>query len=212
MTLVFDAVNTLIYKPELYKKIQNVLKKYNYNIELNEIKFKHILLSEIIIFPDRTNYEFYLNFNKEYLILLGIPPTSTLIEDLFNECSYLKWDKFDDTEIINQLPCNKYVISNFNTTLQNIFDNLFPNTFKELFVSEELKVRKPSNEFYQLSFKKISEIEKNEEIIYVGDSFKLDYFPVEKMNLHSILIDRNEFYNSNIRKIKSLNELKRLFE
>ena len=212
MTLVFDAVNTLIYKPDLYIKIQNVLIKNNHEIDLKEIKLKHLFLSEIIIFPDRTNYEFYLHFNREYLILLGIMPTNIIIEELFKECSYLDWGKFEDTSVLNQFTCNKYIISNFNSSLKNTIDSLFPSTFKDIYISEMLKVRKPNKEFYLQSFNEILKQEKNEEIIYIGDSFRLDYIPVEEMNLKSILIDRNEFYNSNIRKIKSLNELTHLIK
>ena len=99
----FDVSGTLLGKPSLYTKIADTLLLFDYLISIEEIKYKHKLLSEVIHFPDRTDKEFYRKFNTELLYLLGISPKKELVEAIFNNCSYLPWEKFADTDILTQL-------------------------------------------------------------------------------------------------------------
>ena len=136
--LLFDAANTLIYKPNLWERILKVLQDNGYKINETELKLRHKLLSEIINFPDTTSRDFYEKFNSELLMALGIIPDENLLKELFEACSYLPWQAFDDCEEIKKLDIKKAVVSNFNSSLQEKLEGLIgENIFNEYIVSEK---------------------------------------------------------------------------
>ena len=122
--ILFDVAGTLLYKPKLYKNIQDTLSQFGYQVTLEEIKFKHKLLSEIIHFPDRTSKDFYLNFNTTLLELFGIIPTNEIVDAVFSNCTYLDWEKFDDTEILKSLNVPLGIASNFNKQFRNFREHM----------------------------------------------------------------------------------------
>lgn len=193
--ILFDAANTLIYKPALFHKIQSVLAKYSYEIEESKLQYHHKLLSEIINFPDRTSKEFYREFNTELLLSLGIIPSEEILNEIFTACSYLEWKAFDDLSILHELPAEKAVLSNFNSNLDKILDQLVgKNIFSEIIISENENCRKPSLAFYELALKKLNV--KAEEDLYIGDSLKLDIIPAKKLGFKTLLIDRQNIFSS----------------
>lgn len=206
--LLFDAANTLIHKPSLWEKIQKTLKKFNYQVEQRVIKERHKLLSEIINFPDRTDKDFYLNFNSELLLSLGIIPTNELLEELFNNCKYQPWEAFDDCKFLNDINIKKAIISNFNSSLINLIDELIGvNIFSNIIISENENTRKPKLNFYQTAIEKL-EIDASE-ILYIGDSLKLDIIPAKKLGMNTLLIDRDNIYPNSEKRISSFKELKK---
>ena len=206
--LLFDAANTLIHKPSLWEKIQKTLKKFNYQVEQRVIKERHKLLSEIINFPDRTDKDFYLNFNSELLLSLGIIPTNELLEELFNNCKYQPWEAFDDCKFLNDINIKKAIISNFNSSLINLIDELIGvNIFSNIIISENENTRKPELKFYQTAIEKL-EIDASE-ILYIGDSLKLDIIPAKKLGMNTLLIDRDNIYPNSEKRISSFKELKK---
>ena len=106
---------------------------------------------------------------------------------------------------MNEIKLPIGIISNFNSTLKEKLITFFDVEFKDVFVSEELGVAKPDTLFYQKAIDKIG-VEPSE-IIYVGDSLKLDIQPAQEVGLNAILIDREEYYPVFENRIKSLNEL-----
>lgn len=203
--ILFDVAGTLLYKPKLYKNIKDTLSQFGYQLTLEEIKFKHKLLSETIHFPDRTSKDFYLNFNTTLLELFGIIPTTEIVDAVFSNCTYLDWEKFDDTEILKSLNVPLGIASNFNSTLKEKIQNIFGNIFSDIIVSEEVGNAKPSAEFYQAVLKKI-DIDP-EKILYIGDSLKLDIEPTIKLRINSLLIDRDNFYPASKYKIANLHQI-----
>ncbi|HNJ59047.1 MAG: HAD-IA family hydrolase [Bacteroidetes bacterium] len=203
--IFFDVSGTLLTKPVLYHKIQEALEQFGFLVPLNELKFKHKLLSEIIHFPDQTNKEFYKNFNAELLRTLGILPDDALLEEIFTKCTYLPWEKFEDTEILKQLNIPIGIISNFNITLREKIEHFFGKIFANILVSEELGIAKPNIEFYQKALQTIEY--KAKEVLYIGDSIKLDIEPATKIGLKTLLIDRDNFYCSSKYKITNLAEI-----
>src|SRR5690606_28654925 len=101
--LLLDAANTLMHKPTLWTSFVEVLNKYNINVEESELRKKHKILSEVIHFPDRTNKEFYIRFNREVLLSLGIIPTEQMLDDVFSACTYLPWESFVYANALYQL-------------------------------------------------------------------------------------------------------------
>ncbi|WP_312170844.1 HAD family hydrolase [Chryseobacterium sp.] len=204
--ILFDAANTLIYKPTLYYKIQSVLAKYSYEIEEEKLQYHHKLLSEIINFPDRTSKEFYKDFNIELLLSLGIIPSEEILNEIFTACSYLEWKAFDDLSILHELPVKKAVLSNFNSNLGNILERLVgKNIFSEIIISENEKLRKPSLEFYELALKKLNV--NPEEVLYIGDSLKLDIIPAKKLGFKTLLIDRQHIFSSFTDRISNMKDI-----
>lgn len=208
MVYLFDAANTIIHKPQIFENTQNVLKQYGYEIGLDVLKRQHKIVSEIIIFPDRTNKEFYHHFNSEWLYALGIVPSEDILDEIYKACTYLPWIKFEDTSILNELMGEKAILSNFHGGLTNILNEHFPNIFKELVISEQERHRKPQVEFYQRAVNLLGV--SPEEIIYVGDSVKLDIEPALKVGMRAFLIDRNNDYPYSKHRISSLVDLKNI--
>lgn len=201
----FDVSGTLLSKPKLFWNIQLALKNHGYEINYDEIKFKHKLLSEVIKFPDRTNMEFYRKFNRELLYLLGISPTNELLVDIFDSCTYLPWQAFEDTTVLKEIKIPMGIISNFNATLKEKIETFFGAIFNDIFVSEELGVAKPKLEFYELALRKCGI--KPENTLYIGDSVKLDLEPALQVGMKALIVDRDLFYSKSHRTINSLYEI-----
>ena len=204
--IFFDVSATLLGKPVLFTMIQNTLKNHNYNVSLENIKQKHKLLSEVIHFPDRTDQDFYKKFNSDLLYLLGIIPTTSILDTVFENCTYLPWEKFEDTSVLTELDVPLGIISNFNTTLKDKLNSFFGDIFQDIFVSEELGVAKPSVEFYKRALENIPF--KADEVLYIGDSIKLDMEPAISLGIETLIIDRDNFYPHLEKRISSLNEIK----
>jgi putative hydrolase of the HAD superfamily len=190
--LLFDAANTLIHKPMLWDSILDVLLKEGFVIDKKKLIYNHKLLSETINFPDRTNEDFYLEFNRELLQSLGIIGTPELLSLLFEKCSYLPWEKFDDTMILNTLELPMAILSNFNVSLSKLIAEKVDVKFNEIISSEKEGIRKPNIDFYKLAIDKLGI--KASEILYIGDSLKLDYMPARSAGMHALIIDRVNFY------------------
>ena len=201
----FDVAGTLLGKPTLYTIIQKTLRDFGHDVSLDNIKGKHKLLSEVIHFPDRTDAAFYQKFNSDLLYLLGIVPAQELLATLFKNCTYLPWVAFDDTKILNELQLPLGVISNFNTTLKDKLNDFFGPVFQDVFVSEELGVAKPNVEFYKRALDKIPFAAN--EVLYIGDSIKLDMEPALQLGFNVLIIDRDDFYPNLKNKISNLAEI-----
>lgn len=203
--ILFDAANTLIHKPELWSSFQSVFSKYGHILADEKLKLHHKILSETIIFPDRTTKEFYFFFNGELLMSLGIVPTKKMLDDLFQACNYLPWSCFEDAYWLKESTVKMGILSNFNNNLPDIIIKLFGNIFTEIIVSESVEVRKPDLKFYTLASEKIGI--SPTDILYVGDSLKLDIIPATQAGFNCNLIDRNGIYLNFENRISSLNNL-----
>jgi HAD superfamily hydrolase (TIGR01549 family) len=100
------------------------------------------------------------------------------------------------------------VMSNFNSSLKEQLNQLFGPIFSDIFVSEELGIAKPSLEFYQRALDKIDVDAKD--ILYIGDSFKLDMEPAMQLGIKSYVIDRDNFYPNSKNTITSLSDIEDL--
>src|SRR5215470_8429723 len=147
--IFFDAANTLINKPLLWEKIASVFERHHYVVPADLLRQRHKLVSEWIRFPDRTSKEFYSVFNAELMYSLGIVPNDALLNDLFAECTYLPWKKFNDTDVLSVLK-GSYplsVLSNFNSELHHVIEKEFDSVFTHIIGSEAERVAKPNPEF-----------------------------------------------------------------
>jgi len=208
--ILFDAANTLIHKPLLLDKMQEVLKVYGYNVPKEKLQIHHKIISEQIDFPDRTNSLFYTQFNAKLLDSLGIYSNNDLLNQIFTACSYLPWVPFEDTSVLQDIPLPMGVLSNFKKNLPVLLNSFWGNLFREVIVSEEENIRKPNPRFFEVAIQQIGLAP--DEILYVGDSFRLDYQPAKQMNMNAILIDRMGVYCSCDYIIDDLTHLKNLLK
>jgi FMN phosphatase YigB (HAD superfamily) len=204
--IFFDVANTLLDKPDLYPTMKGVLEKHGYVVDVQQLARRHRLLSEIIEFPDKTNREFYNGFNSNLLLMLGILPEPALIDELFNACSYLPWSVFKDVFVVKSLPCPKGIVSNWDRSLRDKLSQLTDISFDWILGSEELQLRKPSLNFYRMVLERSGF--NASEILYVGDSIKLDIQPASSLGMRAVLIDRLNLYNnSRLPRVTALDEL-----
>lgn len=206
--ILFDVAGTLLHKPTVFSAMHKVLYENNIHLDENKIKFHHKLLSEYFVFPDQTDSLFYKKFNSELLFSLGVIPNEKLLNQIFKACTYLPWESFNDCNYLNEIKIPIGIISNFNSTLKDKLKTFFDVTFVDIFVSEELGVAKPNKMFYQKAIDKIA-IPPNE-IVYVGDSIKLDIEPALNLGLNAFLIDRENYYPALKNRITSLNDLNKI--
>ena len=203
--LLFDAANTLIHKADLWDKLEEVFTKHQYNISRKELKYKHKLISELIHFPDVTSKTFYNNFNAELCRLLGIVPNTELLNDIFENCKYLPWKAFEDVTFLAEINIPIGVLSNFNKGLTKILEENLPTIkFKDIIISEIEGVAKPNKAFYKRAIEIIDL--KPEEILYIGDSLKLDIEPALALGFQVRLIDRECFFEASEFHLKSLKD------
>jgi putative hydrolase of the HAD superfamily len=205
MLFLFDAANTLIHKPLIYPTFVHVLKRFDYTVAETDIKRMHKLISEIYTFPDRTDKLFYHRFNADILMSLGVLPSPEMLEELYKECSYLPWEKFADAGEVKELKSPKAVLSNFHGGLDKIIADLFPNVFDTVIISENQQYRKPDSQFFQYAISALNVTAAD--IIYTGDSIKLDVIPGLSEGINSWLIDRDNNYPNFKNRLSSLKEL-----
>lgn len=206
--LLLDVAGTLLGKPTLLPTMIEALSRHGHQVDQEKLKYHHKIFSETIFFPDRTSEAFYQNFNRELLLSVGIIPTDEVLKDVFGSCSYLPWVPFADTEVLKDIQVPMGIISNFNTTLKDKLEANFNVTFAHVLVSEELGIHKPSVEFYRRAIDQIGL--PPEDIVYVGDSIKLDLEPALKMGLRALLVDRDDYFPLQKNRIRSLADLKNI--
>lgn len=204
----FDVAGTLIYKEQFFEGFSMVLNKHGYQRPLIEVKEKHKILTEIIDFPDETSESFYNIFNSQLLICLGIIPNKEILKNIFETCSYLRWSAFNDTKVLSEINIPIYILSNFSSKLNMVLNGLFEKQFKSIWVSADLNYRKPDKSFYT-EFLMKNNLEPMQ-ILYVGDSFKLDYCPAKSLGINVKLIDRDFLYPFLKDRIGSLEEIIKL--
>lgn len=204
----FDVANTLLNKPDLYTKITEALKDFKIKVNRDNLMQRHRLLSEVIKFPDKTSEEFYNNFNAELLMSLGITPDEKIIHHIFKSCTYLPWQPFEDTDYIPSIKQPKGILSNWDNSLKDKLSLFFQTDFKWVLGSQSEGIRKPDPEFFKLMIKNSGCAAG--EILYIGDSIKLDIFPALKLGIKAVLVDRLDLYpDSNLERIKSFYELEK---
>ena len=206
--IFFDVAQTLLWKPTVYSEIEAFCKKSGVNISNDEIIKRHRILSEVTHFPDKTSREFYIDFNYKLLLALGFAATKDLAEELFNNCSYKPWSSFEDCLAIKDLNVPVGILSNWDKSLADKLSDFFPQIqFAEMVISSVVGHQKPSQEIFDYAIK-VSGVEPSE-IIFVGDSIRLDYVPARAAGIMSILLDRDKVFEGfNGERIESIQQLK----
>lgn len=201
--VLFDAANTLIHKPALWERWREVLARHGLEVPAERLRREHRLLSEETDAPDVTGPEFYARFNAELLERLGLPPG--LAAELYEACRQLPWETFSDVSALQSLRTPLGVLSNFNDRLPQLLADLMPIHFQNIWVSATLGLRKPDPRAFRHVLAELGA--RPEEVLYVGDSPRLDYWPARELGLQVRLIDREGFHPEVPERIASLGEL-----
>jgi len=207
--IFFDVADTLLYKQGLHDNIAGVLAESDIHIDVVTIRRQHKMISEIIAFPIKTSRAFYQDFNRLFLISLGIGPNQAIMDGIYQRCHNLTWERFPDTNIITQLPVPVGIISNWDESLELLLKKYFSNDFFRIISSSRIKSAKPDPAIFQAAIKDLDCEPQN--ILYIGDAIRLDVLPAEEVGIKVILIDRFDnypYYNGH--KINSLIEVKKL--
>jgi Predicted hydrolase (HAD superfamily) len=202
----FDVANTLLHKPGLYPAISQVLGDAGIGIPEAVLASHHRFLSEAIEFPDRTSRAFYGVFNAQLLRSLGVAVDAELLDAMYQACSYLPWAPFDDVVHLSTLRQPLGVLSNWDITLSEKLTGLTGLSFRWILGSQDQQLRKPDPAF----FAKLLDCTQcaPEEVVFVGDSVRLDVEPALRLGIRAYLIDRNDSYpHGNLPRLRSLAEL-----
>ncbi|HPI09919.1 MAG TPA: HAD-IA family hydrolase [Catalimonadaceae bacterium] len=139
------------------------------------------------------------------LYSLGLIPGPQLLEEIFSTCSYLPWEPFDDVKELKNWQGRISVLSNFHSGLTEILNECVPDVFSSMLISEKSMYRKPDPRFYQEAIDHLGCEPKD--IVYIGDSPKLDLHPAQMVGMNAWLIDRTNFYPASDRRISSFAEI-----
>lgn len=202
----FDVANTLLHKPGLVPAIAGVLDRHGVLVSPAELFRQHRLLSELVVVPDQTTPDFYREFNASLLRLFGILPTASLLDEIYACCKPLPWAPFSDLDALGRIPLPMGVLSNWDRSLPEQLARHVPAQFNWILGSAELGVRKPDPAFFgrMLAATALSPAD----LLYVGDSIRLDIEPALRLGLKVALIDRENLYScATVPRIRRLDEL-----
>jgi len=202
----FDAANTLLDKPQLIPAMAGALLVHGLELPETELARRHRWLSEVITFPDTTSREFYAEFNATLLRSFGISPAPALLEAIFDACSYLPWAAFPDTATLARIGLPRGVLSNWDSSLPDKLALIAGVTFDWVLGSDQQGVRKPNPEFFRRAIDATGLAA--DEIVFVGDSLRLDIEPALSLGMSAYLIDRDGLYpQASVPRVASLDEL-----
>lgn len=207
--LLLDAVNTVIEKPGLWDAYASILTNHSGYVDRQILKRNHQLISEVILFPDRTDQSFYDVFNTQLLYSLGIIPADHLLDEIYQTCRSLPWSACPDAFCLNLLQQDISILSNFHHGLKDILEDLFPGVFVHIINSEAERIRKPAGQYFQRALEFLT-VDPSE-VIYVGDSLKLDIAPAQAAGFNAWLLDRNDSFPCFYPKIRSLCQIADVF-
>lgn len=210
--ILFDVADTLLYKPALLPALAAELARAGIAASEAQIARAHRATRDLLPAPDRTGRDFYLEFNARFLDVLGVLPESDLVERIYLSCRSLPWAPFPDTAVLARLGLPLGIISNWDGTLRERLGEHFPGiVFDPLLISSDAGVAKPDPRFYAsaLAAARVAP----GEILYVGDSVRLDMVPATQAGMRALLIDRADHYPLyQGERLTSLYDLERLID
>ena len=205
-SVFFDVANTLLEKPDLFRKMAAALKSNGHEVSESNLRYVHKFLAETYVFPDKTSRDFYTEFNSHLLYALGIAPNERLLSEIFEACTYLPWQSFADTDALADIHLPIGILSNWDSSLRTKLKDHFAIEFKWILCSQDEGVKKPNPLFFQRMMDE-SGLQPSE-ILFVGDSMKLDIHPALQLGVKAVLIDRmNHFPHANVARIQHLNQI-----
>lgn len=204
--VLLDAAGTLIHKPGIVSAFVNTLADSGILVEAADVAVRHKLLSEAIIFPDKTDRSFYLRFNSRLFEMLGVVPTGQLVDDVYTACGDLRWELAPGAEkLLSSASCAFGIVSNFGSRLRAVLKDLTDSRLDPVVISAEVGVRKPNPRIFMLAIEAAGQPQR---VIAVGDSVRLDVGPAITAGCETVLVDPYDIYRAHpYQRVRGLDEL-----
>lgn len=204
----FDVASTLLEKRDLIATLASVFARAGQAIDEPFLRERHKILTEVLPFPDKTTRAFYDDFNARLCFALGVVPTEALLADCYASCRALPWVAFDDVDVLSRFTCPLGILSNWDTSLESkllaaIGENV---RFARVVGSETVGVAKPDPRIFTHALRDLGCAP--HEVLFVGDSLRLDIAPALAQGIDAVLLDRHDtFPTYRGRRVRSLREL-----
>jgi putative hydrolase of the HAD superfamily len=209
----FDLYGTLINAEHLFFDIaMEISIETNYDVERVEkiIKQKYNKIFNDYhnkqFQPEKFYYEQLFYELKKELILRHEP--NGYVEIMYD--SFKKLNKFEDSNILEKLKGKYFISIVTNADADFVRDNVKKNElyYDDLLISDEIKLYKPDKLIFEIALKRSNL--SADEVIFVGDNYKVDYLGSLNYGIKPVLIDRFEKYDTkDIISIKSLDEIEK---
>ncbi len=208
----FDMYNTLIcYNPPREESQATALKKFGLNFLPEQLSIPIIAADEYfyeenakIALAKRTDEE-KKNLWAQYEIVLlkeaGVTPTREIVTGMLVEMKNFKYDMvlYDDVlPTLNEIKNRDLItglISNVDRDITEMLERLQLNTLLDVIVtSQEVGVTKPHRQIFDAAVAKSGF--NPEEILYIGDQYKIDVLGSKNAGLSGVLLDRTGYYKN----------------
>jgi putative hydrolase of the HAD superfamily len=222
----FDMYNTLIcYNPPREESQAKALKKLGLDFLPEQLSIPIIAADEYfyeenakLAVAKRTDEE-KINLWAQYEVVLlkeaGVIPTKEVINGMLIEMKNFKYDMVLYDDVISTLSeikargLNTGLISNVDKDITERLKRLQLDTFLEIIVtSQEVGFTKPHRQIFEAAVNKAGM--KAEEILYIGDQYKIDVLGAINAGMSAVLLDRSDYYKNdgiNEPRINSLGQL-----
>ncbi|MDQ1339819.1 MAG: hypothetical protein QG567_974 [Campylobacterota bacterium] len=202
--VIFDFADTVCeLNPSKEKILKDFLNLKNIQIDEKKIKIAYhflnleLIYSSVKISNQKDKKEFYDRYNEKLFKFLAVD--NILSEEFFDYFNKIekKWilkDKALKTfESIKNKEIKIGMISNFDSRLKYEIERLGMDKYLDFAViSQEVGVEKPNKGIYEYSLQKHSLSPTS--VLYIGDSYVLDYLPSKEVGMNSLLFDEYGFY------------------
>ncbi len=204
----FDVASTLLEKRDLYATLRAAFARGGCDLDEALLRERHKVLTEVLPFPDKTTRAFYDDFNARLCFAVGVIPTAALLDDCYVSCRALPWVPFDDVAVLRRLTCPLGILSNWDVSLETKLLALIGEDvrFTRIVGSESVGVAKPDPAIFAFALRDLGCAP--EEVLFVGDSLRLDIAPALAAGIDAVLLDRQDAFPSyRGRRVRSLWEL-----
>ncbi len=204
----FDVANTLLEIRGLVDALVEVFATHGTRLDAWMVRDRHKLLSEVTRFPDRTDRAFYDGFNGDLCLALGVIPHRKLLDDIYARCRSMSWQPFGDVNALADLHLPLGILSNWDTSLEaKLLASIGPMLrFERVIGSQSSGMAKPDPAIFALALDGLDC--SPSEVLFVGDSLRLDIAPALACGIDAVLLDRYALYPAYRGKsIRSLDDL-----
>ena len=190
--ILFDVADTLLHTPDLVVVLDEVLREAGFSVPRVEIRRRHKMTREAVLFPHAPDRSFYEQFNARFLESLGISPTTELVGRIHERCSNLRWTPHEDVESLAALSQPLGILSNWDRSLNERLSQTLGRTFSPIIGSEAMDLAKPDPRIFEHAAEACGVDARR--IAYIGDSVRLDMAPARRVGMRAILVDRFNFF------------------
>ncbi len=179
----YDCVDRSLFYSSV--KIHDMEDKKDFYKKYNDLILKNLALFDIVDNSKNQLFEYFTSIKRHWT---------------------LKYDVKDTFEILKEEGKTISIISNFDSKLKDIIENLgIYDLIDNIHISQDIGYEKPDVEFYKLFFEKYPISIK--ESVYVGDSYELDFTPATSIGLETFLIDERERFVKRDNIITSISQI-----